>query len=106
MATKAAGDDFSPYEANYTYTNMSPIIIRAYVREVSPEALVYKQYGLHRMGAKEIICELKYRDLFTNCNKVVIENDEYQVFREGVGSRALIQERPYNMMRVVLSKNG
>ena len=58
------------------------------------------------MGAKEIVCESKYRGWFESlsCNKIVIDGDEYEVFREGTGNRAIIQKRPYNLIRVVLQK--
>ena len=106
MSTKQAGEGYDGYEDNYTYTNLNPVIIKGYVREVSPEALVYKQYGLHQMGAVELICEAKYKNYFTLSNRVVIDGIDYQVFREGTGSRTLIQERPYKLLRVILSRNG
>jgi len=106
FSTKSAGDDYDEYEGNYVYGNLNPKTIKAYVREITPEALVWKQYGLHQMGAKEIICEKKYRSWFENCNKIEIGSTEYQVFKEGTGSRTIISERPYNMIRVVVSRNG
>ncbi len=106
MSSKAAGDSYDEYEQNHSYTNLNPIIIKAYVKEISPEALVYKQYGLHQIGAKEIICELRYKNMFLNCNKIIINNDTYQVFKEGGGSRAIMQERAGNLLRVVVMRNG
>ena len=106
MSSKAAGDDFDTYEKNYTFTNLNPITIKAYVRELSPEALVYKSYGLHEMGAIEILCDSRFKNAFENCNKVVVDNIVYQVFKEGTGNRTIIQTRPYNIIRVVLSRNG
>ncbi len=106
MSTKQAGDDFDEYENNYSYTSLNPITIKAFVREISPEALVYKQYGLHEMGAKEIICEARFKNMFKNCNEVKISGNSYQVFKEAVGNRAVIQERPNNLLRVILMKNG
>lgn len=106
FSTKAAGDDFDPYEDNYQFTNLNPITIKGYVRDVSPEALVWKQYGLDNVGAKEIICEEKYKTWFENCSKIEIDSIEYQVFREGTGNRSLIVKRPYQLIRVVVTKNG
>lgn len=106
MSSKTAGDDFDAYEANYTFTNLNPIIIKAYVREISSEALVYKQYGLHQMGAKEIVCEARFKNMFLNCNKLTISGIEYQVFKEGTGNRAVIQERPNNLIKIVVMRNG
>jgi len=75
MSYKAAGDDFDPYEKNYTYYNTNPLTIKAYVTEVSPEGLVWKAYGLKEMGAKEIFCDSKYENWFRLCNKVKIRSE-------------------------------
>jgi len=104
FSTKSYGEDYDPYEGNFTYTNLNPLSIKAYVTEISAEALVWKQYGLKETGAKEIICESKYAQWFRIANKIEIENDEYEVFREAIGNRAIIQKRPYNLVRIVLNK--
>lgn len=106
FSTKTAGDDYDPYEANYTFSNLNPLTIKGYVRDISPEALVWKQYGLANVGAKEIICDEKYKTWFENCNKIEIDNIEYQVFKEGTGNRNIIIKRPYQMIRVVVTRNG
>jgi len=106
FSSKSAGDDYDPYENNYTFSNLNPITIKGYVRELSPEALVWKQYGLANLGAKEILCSDRYRTWFENCNKVEIDGDEYQVFREGTGNRVIISKRPYKLIRVVITRNG
>ena len=72
FSTATVGDDFDPYEQNYTYTNLNPLVIKGYVRDISPEALVWKQYGLREMGAKEIICDKRYRNWFEKCNLSLI----------------------------------
>ena len=106
FSSQSPGDDYDPYENNTVYSNLNPVVIKAYVREVSPEALVYKQYGLHQMGAKEILCDDKYKSWFENCNKIEIEDVEYQVFKEGTGGRTLISKRQYGIIRVVVTRNG
>ena len=104
FATSVAGDDYDPYEKNYTMQNLNPLTIKGYVREISPEALVWKQYGLSEMGAKEILCDEKYKSWFEKCNKVTISGDSYEVFRESGGNRAIIQKRPFKTIRVVLQR--
>jgi len=101
MASKTLTD---PYEKTYDYTNLNPLVVKAYVSEISPEALVWKSYGLKEMGAKELIADDKYLSWFKICNRVVIENEDYEVYREGNGQRALIQKRPNRLIRVVLQK--
>lgn len=99
------GDDFDSYEKNYTPVLLNPITIKGYVREINPEALVWKQYGLANIGAKEILCSDKYENYFRTCAKIVIEGIEYQVFREGTGNRAILLKRPFQTLRVVITQN-
>ena len=106
FATKSAGDDYDPEEKNFIYTNMNPLVIKGYVTMISPEKLVWKQYGLQEMGAVEVLTESKYKNWFKICNKIVINDAEYAVFKIGNGNRVLIQDRPGNMIRVVLERKG
>ncbi len=106
MSTKSIGADYDPYEKNYTYTNLNPHFIKAYVREIKAEALVWKQYGLSEMGAKEILCREKYGDWFRICNKIKINGDTYQVMKEAQGNRVLIEQRPFAMIRVIVRKEA
>ncbi len=105
FSTKSAGEYFDPYEQNYTYTNLNPLTIRGYVSEVTPEALIYKQYGLQNMGAKEILCDSKYKSYFELSNKVTIDGDNYTVFKEGTGNKTLIANRTKKIIRVVITRN-
>lgn len=104
FATPSYGEDYDPYEKNITYSNLNPLSLKAYVREISPESLVWRQMGLQEMGAKEILCDEKYKEWFLKSNKIVIDGDNYSVMKEGTGGNALIQKRPYNIIRIVLSK--
>lgn len=105
FATKTAGDDFDPYEKNYIFSNLNPLVVKAYVRELTSEAAFYKQYGLHQSGAKEIICEGRWRTAFENANKIEIDSIEYQTFKGG-NNKTTITKRPYNMVRVVVVRKG
>ncbi len=104
FSTKAYGNDYDPYEGNATLTNLNPKTIYAYVSDITPEALVWKQYGLSQIGAKEILCDKKYRNWFEKANKITIEGNQYSVFMEGTGSKAIITERQANLIRVVLTR--
>jgi hypothetical protein len=104
FSTKSAGDDYDPYEQNYTLTNLNPKVIRGLVRFISPEALVWKQYGLQEMGAIEIITEKRYKSWFENCAKVEYADDTYTVMKENTGNRVLIQPRANDTIRVILRK--
>jgi len=104
FSSKTAGDDFDPYENNYTDTLLNPVVIKMYVREVSPEALVWKQYGLANVGAKEVLCDKKYDSYFRKASRIEIDGEKYQVFKEGTGSRTLISTRPFDQIKVILAR--
>ena len=104
FATQSYAEDYDPYEKNTTLTNLNPITIKGYVRDISPEKLYWKQYGKVEGGGKEVICKAKYADLFRNANKIVIDGDEYSCYKEGVGGNAGIVKRPFQTIRVTLVK--
>lgn len=104
FSNKVAGENFDPYEKNYEITIFNAQTILGKVTEITPEALVWKQYGLTKAGAVEIITDAKYANWFRNARKIVIEPDEYSLYAEGLGNRALITNRPKNLIRVVLFK--
>lgn len=104
FATLVAGDDFDPFEKNFTRENLNPKVIRGYVREISAQSLIFKEYGLHEMGAVEILVDEKFKDWFENAARIVIDDEEYQPFTAGVGNRSTIQKRPLNLIRVILQR--
>jgi len=104
MSTKTASTDYDSYEKNWAYSNLNPLTIKAYVSDISSEALVWKQIGTKEIGAKSIICESKYADWFRKCNKIEIDGDTYQVYKDNVGNRVFIDKRPANLIRVIVSK--
>jgi len=107
FAKKVAGEGFDEYEKNYTNTIVSIRNIKdALSREITAERLVYKQYGLKELGALEILCDARYTEWFRKAVKIVIDNMEYEVYSDGVGNSPMIQARPFNMIRVTITKKG
>lgn len=105
MSTRTQSDYFDKYESNYSYTNLNPIIIKGIVTQLTPTSLVWRDYGLKEQGSKEIICEKRWKTAFEKCNKIEIDNDTYEVFKESSGNRAIITERRLSLIRVVVTKN-
>jgi len=104
FATRSYGPDYDPYEDNYTMTDSNPVVIRGIVTQLTPTSLVWKEFGLKEQGAVEIICESKYKNWFESCNKIEIDGNNYAVFREGTGNKAIITDLPFNLIRVVLQR--
>ena len=106
FAIRGTSDDFDPYTKNYTYTELPPKAIIGYLVQISPEKLVWKEYGLQEIGAVEILCDDRYKDWFKHCHRIVINGEDYSVFKIGNGSRVLVQDRPGGLIRVILEKKG
>jgi hypothetical protein len=104
FATKTVGDDFDPIEKNYTYVNQNPQTVKMYVREIEAESLIWKQMGTKEAGAVELLCEERYKNWFMVANKIMVNDDEYEVYKEATGGRAIMQRRPFKMLRVILRK--
>ena len=104
FATQSAGADYDPETKNYILTNLNPITIRGLVRQLTPSSLVWKQYGLNQIGAIDIITESKYKSWFEKANKITIDEEDYCLFREATGGRAVIMKLANNLIRVTLNK--
>lgn len=105
MSSKSYGDDYDPYEDNVTFGNLNPLVIKGYVRELTGETAFYKGYGIHQSGILEILCEEKWRKAFEHCNKIVINDIEYQVFKDAGGKVSIIK-RSFRMIRVTVARAG
>lgn len=104
FATKQAQEDYDEYEKNYEYTNLNPITIRGVVTFLTPEKVVYKQYGKAEQEFVEVLTDGKYQQYFEQCSKLTIEGKEYCVFKDKVGAGSGIQKRSNNIIRVVLQR--
>lgn len=102
-ATKIGGDDYDPYEDNFTFTNLNPVTINGFVRTILPETAFWKQYGQHIDGAKEIVCEARFKDCFLNANRITIDDIDYQVFKDS-GRKVMISDRPLDTIRIIISR--
>ena len=104
MSTKVMGAGFNPYEQNFTFSNLNPITLKGYVKEISPSSLIYRQMGQKETGAVSVTCDVKYTEYFRLSNKVEISGDEFEVYKDATGNKSSIQVMPYKMIRVILSK--
>ena len=106
FAIRSMGDDFDPHEQNYIYTNLNPKTCKAWVSTISAERLVWKQYGLQETGAVELVTESRYKEWFKKANKIVINDEEYAVYKVGANNRVLVYDRPGGLIRVILERKG
>ena len=106
MSKLTAGQDYDSFGNNYTPSNLNPVTVYGYVREITPETAYWKQYGLYQTGMVEIICEDRFYEYFKLANSIVIAGVTYQVFIEGTGNKVMITRRPGQLLRVVLTRNS
>lgn len=104
FAFSSFGEDYDPYENNKTFTDLNPISVKMYVREIEGESLIWRKMGTQEVGAKEILCDEKYGDYFRRANRIVIDEDDYEVYREAVGGNVMIQQRPFHYITVIIRK--
>ena len=113
MAIETALDGYDPFEDNTTPSNLNPKTIRGYIHNITPEQLIYKQYGLSNMGAVEIVVDEKFYNWFKIANKITIEDINYKVMREGNAAGTpsnpkgtVVAKRAFKMVRLVLVRDN
>jgi len=106
FSSKTGGSAYDPYEANYVQTNLNPVVLKVILRELSPETAFWKQYGLAETKIVEIITEERNENYFRYANRIVIDGEDYEVFKSGTGSQVSILKRPMDGLRVTLSKKA
>jgi len=112
FAVETALEGYDDFENNTTPSNLNPKTIRGYIHHITPEQLVYKQYGLSNMGAVEIIVDEKYYNWFKLVNKITFDGNDYRVMREGNADGTpsnprgtVVAKRAFKMVRLVLVRN-
>jgi len=106
-ASKRKGDNFDPErQAGYVVTKQNPIIIKAIVRDVSPEKLIIKEMGLVETGAVEILIKSKDIDIIKVAESIVIRGNEYYKYHDAIGDKLLIYKRPFGYHRVILFRKA
>ena len=84
-----------PYERTKTLTYQQPVAIDALVRDVSPEALVWKYFGQIPMGSKEIICEKRHLNTLKAADRIKIENSYYKTRKDDSKGFNIIERNDY-----------
>ena len=112
FAVETALEGYDPYEHNTIPSNLNPKTIRGYIHNITPEQLIYKQYGLSNVGAVEIVVDEKYYNWFKLANKITVAGIDYLVMREGNAAGTpsnpkgtVVAKRAFKMVRLVLVRN-
>jgi len=112
FAVETAEEGYDDFEGNTVPSNLNPKTIRGYIHNITPEQLIYKQYGIANAGAIEIVVDEKYYNWFKIANKITVAGIDYLVMREGNAAGTpsnpkgtVVAKRAFKMVRLVLVRN-
>jgi hypothetical protein len=91
-----------PYEKTTTKSFLNPVAIDALVRDISPEALVWKYYGNIPMGSKELICEKRHINTLKSADKIKIGDNYYKTRKDDSKGFSIIERNDYIIVVVEL----
>lgn len=95
-SSKEAFEDFDPFrETGYKITNQNPLPVKVITKVVSPNSLILKELGMTEAGAIWIILNQRDVTLIQNSEKITIDNKEYYVYNDAVGSKFQIFDTDY-----------
>lgn len=100
--TKIKGEKYDQEESNYDYRLLPPKNIKAYISNTVGMQRTLEEYGLRDKDILKLLIEGRYRKYFELAGKIIIEEKEYNTYREGVGNNVIITELPNNFITVIL----
>jgi len=92
MATEVEND---PVEHTKDITYLNPIPIRVIGKDVSLSSLKWNYAGQIATGSKEILCEIPYENLLKACRKIVIDGEEYKVYKDAQTGFGILKRKDY-----------
>lgn len=98
-ATESIAD---PYEKDKTLSYQQPIAIDALVRDVSPEALTWKYFGLIPMGSKELVIEKRHINTIKVADRIKIGDKYYKTRKDDSKGFSIIEREDYLIVVVEL----
>jgi len=84
-----------PYEKTKTVTLWNPITIKGLIKEIGFSGLKYKYYGSLSTGSKELICNKKYLNLLKVTRKILIDGEEYGIYKDADKNFQLLKRNDY-----------
>jgi len=91
-------------DVGYTSSNQNWLTVKAWIRETSASELVFRQLGVIATGAKKVIIKNNDINLFKIAHKILIDEVDFYVFNDAVGSKMQIQKLDANYSEITLFK--
>jgi len=95
-------NDDTEHTTDLTYMNPTPV--KALVRQISPEALRWKYYGIVPSGSIEVIAEKKSKSILLNASKIEYNEITYKTWKDDSKGFALTERTDYIL--VVLERKN
>lgn len=102
LAYPSISREIDPISHEKSEELLNPIAIDAYIREVSPEALVWRYYGIIPIGSKEIVCEKRWKETIKSARKITINDEEYKTLWDDSKGFSILERENY--LIVILAK--
>lgn len=97
------GDNFDPFRnLGYEITKQNPVWLQALIKDVAPNSLIYRQFGLTEAGAKQILIKKEDIPFIRLSEKITIDNINYYIYNDAVGNKLQIFELPFNYSKVII----
>ena len=95
------GPDFDPFrQKGYETKTQPPFPVWAIIRDISPEKMVLKEFGIDDMDGKEILIQGRDINLIKLSLRIVIDGNDYFKFHDSVGKKFMIWKRASGYYRV------
>jgi hypothetical protein len=78
----AVETETDPFEHTKANTFLNPIIIKAYVTQLSFESLKWKYTGMIPAGSVQMICDVKYEGIVKLADKIKIGENYYKTWKD------------------------
>jgi len=95
-----------PFEKNKSISLGQYLPIEGLVRDISPEALVWRYYGQIPIGSKELICQKKYKLTLLAADKLQIGDNFFKVRKDDSKGFALLERQDYIVVFLELTVNA
>ena len=102
-SSKSKGTYFDKYRnTGYDETTQNPHFLNAMIKDLAPNSLILRSFGLAETGAKYAIIKSNDLPFIRIAQRIVINNIEYYVHHDAVGSKLQVFDLPFGYKRVII----
>jgi hypothetical protein len=91
-------------DVGYTKGQQNYLTVKAWVRPMVSNELVFKQLGLVSIGTIKIIIKNKDVNLFKLASRIIYNNEDFYVYNDAVGKKMLMINLDDNYTEITLFK--